>query len=163
MENENLQLDRWDEMAVIADYQMICEIKRLIDCGDIENAKIGIHKLHHYATIDEKFEVSRYLTELMILIIKGITNSKYRIGRWANRIEQLRDNIEYARKNVECSTDDFIKSIWDEVFAFSKKQAEIWVKKTSVNSLSWYEVFEKEYLCLWEERMLQEEKLKLAS
>ncbi|GEM_PF-2545231 len=162
MENEDLQLDYWDEMAATTNFAVIAEIKRLMDLGDIENLKIGINKFHHYLALDEQSAVEDYLSELMYLILKGTYDSRYRIGRWANKIDQLRDSIAYRKEFAACVTDEYIKSIWEKTFNFAKKQAEIFLGKGKVTSpLTWYEVFEKEHLCLWRESKLQNQQITL--
>jgi len=149
----------WDDLIFKSTSLTLLEMQKAFRVQDFTEVEKGLNLLTEYFIRCDKTEVASHLEKLMTLIMNGMTEPKMRIGRWVNAIDNERDEIDYFQKNILYIDDEFIKSIWNECFQTAKEFSEIDTqRKISIESLSWYEVFEKEYLSNYRQNLQELEK-----
>ncbi len=110
---------------------------------DVENL---IEEIEYMAR-KEKKSLASHLTVLMMHIIKWKIQPSHRSTSWRNSIYNARDEIEELQEDTPSLNENFIKTIWNNTFIKANKKAERETDlKSTIQSLSWQEVFEKEYL-----------------
>lgn len=94
---------------------------------------------------DQKALLSHF-KNLMMHIVKWLSQEKKRSKSWKNTINNSRQQISNIQKNTPSLTDKFIEENWDKTFDKAKKDAEKEMKKKSkTKSLTWEEVFVNKY------------------
>lgn len=137
----------WDDIIFESDSGALREIDHLLDQGDVEEAQEGVKHLLTAMSIRDKRALKSQLERLMLHIIKWESQPEKRSVSWVRGIYQARDEIENLQEDIPSFTDDTIRSFWDYCFNKAHRGAirEMRKKKSVVESLSWEDVFEKEY------------------
>ncbi len=99
-----------------------------------------------YMARKDKRSITSYLIVLMTHVIKWKTQPSHRSKSWRNSINETRRQIQIIREDSLSLNQDFINTIWDNCFekATDKAKDETDLKST-IQSLSWQEVFEEDY------------------
>ncbi len=94
-----------------------------------------------------KDTLESHLIRLMMHIIRWKIQPQERSSSWQGTIHEARKQIRRSRKKMPSLNETFINSIWKECFKDATEDAERETDlKSTIQSLSWQEVFEKEYL-----------------
>ncbi len=87
-----------------------------------------------------------HLKNLMLHIIKWNTQEEKRGSSWKRSIDNSKKEIKNVQAKQPSLNDDFLKKNWDKTFDKAKNKAEKEMKqKTSINNLTWKEVFFNKY------------------
>ena len=90
--------------------------------------------------------VESQLERLMMHIIKWKIQPQKRSHSWVYSIANARHEIQKKQRKYPSLNDNFLKTIWEECLCDATKGAEIETGlKSSVEDLSWQEVFEEDY------------------
>lgn len=140
----------WNELVIDSYYETIWAIEEQIKAFDNEEALVGLHCLYENMNKKDKREFRSFLTLLMIHIIKWKEQPQKRSTSWVRTIYNAQKEIQEKREDVPSLTEEYIKSVWQEVFDWAIKMAKIEMlisrKVTfSPDILTWKEVFEDEY------------------
>ena len=86
------------------------------------------------------------LERLMMHVIKWKIQPAHRSNSWRGSIYEARKQIRRSRKKTPSLNENFIKSIWQECFENATEDAEDETGlKSTIENLTWQEVFEDEY------------------
>jgi len=97
-------------------------------------------KKHHHA-------IYSYLVVIMTHIIKWKSQSDKKSKSWENSIENSQKAIEDIRDNNPGISDASIQGKWEKAFSEANKKAEKEMeKKSTVDNLTWEQVFETKYV-----------------
>ncbi len=100
-----------------------------------------------YMARKEKKSLASHLIVLMMHIIKWKIQPQERSKSWQNTIRNERKSISRIRDDLPSLNESYIQSIWEKCFKRGTEDAEDETDlKSTVQSLSWQEVFEEEYL-----------------
>lgn len=91
--------------------------------------------------------VQSNLIILMQHIIKWQTQQMMRSKSWAISIANSRESIAFIREDMPSITDTVLTSYWERCFQAAHRAAEkeMRVAASTIENLTWYEVFEKDY------------------
>ena len=136
----------WDDMLSNSDYSTMLFIQKLMHNGEYEAAKKGLDKLVDFETRSEKADMERALIRLMEAIILWKESPEYRTGEQVHEIHEAYEGVEFFIEEGTELNYDYYSEIWDEAYKEAKVLAEIELqRKLSLDSLTWEDVFEKEY------------------
>ena len=136
----------WEDMLPESDYTTLLFIRELMHKGEYEAAKKGIDKLFEFETKVEKREMKKALVRLMTAIFLWKLNPDYRTGEQVHEIFEAYEDVEYYIEEGTELNYNFLLQVWDEALEDAKDFAEIELQYRIGNvTLSWEEVFEKEY------------------
>jgi Domain of unknown function DUF29 len=115
-------------------------------CSHME-ATEGLESLIEAMGRNDRRALKSQLIRLMLHIIKWKCQPQKRSSSWAISILSARE-IDDIQEEVPSLNRDFIESIWDKCFQAAVKEAETEMRKVKcfLTSLSWFEVFEEEYI-----------------
>jgi len=143
-EHESTFMD-WRELSTTSHYQTAVMIKQELLKGDIEDATVGIEELIEALSRSDKRALRSQLIRLMAHVIKWKTQPEGRSRSWAVTIESARVEIEELLE-LEPSLKPTVPALLQELLEKAKRIAEKEMnQKTSLNRLTWKEVFEDEY------------------
>ena len=98
-----------------------------------------------------KDALASHLVVLMPHVIKWNIQPQYRSKSWRNSINESRRQIEAIQEHSPSLNENFIHEIWKKCLKRSIQKAEDEIDlKSTVNQLSWQEVFEQEYVFIQE-------------
>ena len=109
---------------------------------DLENL---IEEIEYMARKDKR-SVASYLIVLMTHVIKWKVQPAHRSRSWRNSINETRRQIQILRDDSPSLNQDFMSTIWDKCFKNATQKAEDETElKSTIENLTWQEVFEDEY------------------
>ena len=136
----------WEGMLIESDYSTLMFIRKLMHRGEYEAAKEGIDKLFEFETKVEKREMQKALVRLMTAILLWKLNPDYRTGEQVHEIFEASEEVEYYIEDGTELNYNYLWKVWDEALEDAKDFVEIKLQyKIGEVSLSWEEVFVKEY------------------
>ncbi len=95
---------------------------------------------------DTKAVIS-YLVVAMEHIIKWLSQPEKKSGSWKNSIKNSLEKIKEKREESPSISDSSILEKWDEAFEEATKKAEKGMgKKSTVDKLTWDQVFNTKYI-----------------
>ncbi|MFN3638531.1 MAG: DUF29 family protein [Chloroherpetonaceae bacterium] len=137
----------WKELVTTSHLEAVRAIQRELQAGDVEEAEEGLNELVNAMCRAERNAVDSQLVRLMKHIIKWESQPERRSVSWAVSIVNARYEIRKIQRYEPSITDDVIRALWDGAFKQAQKEAEIEMqKKSAIESLSWDEVFNEDYL-----------------
>ena len=88
------------------------------------------------------------LLRLMHHIIKWKFQPEKRSRSWSLTIKDARREIKYWKNHSPSLNDTFMQSIWQEMFmdALDDAKTETGISVKDIETLTWQEVFEEEYM-----------------
>ena len=141
----------WDDMLAESDYTTLMFIRKLMHRGEYETAKEGIDKLFDYETKVEKRYITTALVRLMTAVLLWKLNEDYRTGEQVHEIFEASEEVDFYMEDGTELNYNYVWSIWDKALEDAKDFVEIELQcNIGDPTLSWYEVFDKEYSMLTE-------------
>ncbi|MEB3279528.1 MAG: DUF29 domain-containing protein [Lyngbya sp.] len=139
------QID-WDNLVAASEYQTAIVIQKLLQEKKPMEADVGLSVLIESMGKSKKLALKSQLIRLMSYVIKWKCKPQRRSPTWAVTILSARNEIEDIQEEVPSLNRDYLESVWEQCFKKAAKQAEVEIgKKCALASLSWEEVFEREY------------------
>lgn len=136
----------WQELSAESHYQTAVEIERALLAGDYNEAEAGIKELIEALGRSEKRALKSQLVRLMAHVIKWQAQPAKRSYSRAATIYNAREEIGDIQSEAPSLTEDVIHKMWDKCFQSATREAEGEMnQKTSIESLSWKQVFEDDY------------------
>jgi Domain of unknown function DUF29 len=136
----------WQELSAESHYRVATEIRRALREQNYDDAEAGIEELIDALGRSEKRALKSQLVRLMAHIIKWKSEPEKRSYSWVATIYNARDEIADIQTETPSLTDELIEALWDKSFQAAKREAEGEMnQKSSVASLTWKDVFDKDY------------------
>jgi hypothetical protein len=143
MTRENMD---WQELSTTSHYQTAVAIEQELQKGHVKEAAAGVRELIDALGRSEKRALKSQLIRLMAHIIKWQTQPEKRTQGWAATIYNAREEIKDIQSETPSLSDATIREMWDRCFQSAKREAEGDMnQRSSVQALSWKEVFEDQY------------------
>jgi len=111
-------------------------------------AEEGIDQLIDAMARADRRAVKSQLARLMKHIVKWCTQPEKRSVGWVRSILNARTEIQDIQQESPSITDKVIDELWERAFnqALAEAEEEMGNKSSSIESLTWNEVFDNEYL-----------------
>jgi hypothetical protein len=136
----------WKELVTTSHLETVKAIQRELEAGNLDEAEEGLNELASAMGRAERNAVDSQLVRLMKHIIKWKLQPERRSVSWAVSIVNARYEISEAQEYEPSITDDVIRGMWAKAFTQAKKEAELEMqKKSTIETLSWDEVFNESY------------------
>jgi hypothetical protein len=136
----------WDNLAAASEYLTAIEIQKLLQEKKWMEADEGLGILIESMGKSKKLALKSQLIRLMSYVIKWKCKPQRRSPTWAVTILSTRNEIEDIQEEIPSLNRDYLEFVWEQCFHKAAKQAEVEIgKKCGLASLSWEEVFEREY------------------
>jgi hypothetical protein len=136
----------WKELVTTSHLETVREIQRALADGNLDDAEEGLDLLLESMSKQARRAVQSQLIRLMKHIIKWKVQPERRSVSWAVSIANARYEISEAQEYEPSITDEVIRAMWSRAFTQAKKEAELEMqKKSTVETLSWNEVFNDDY------------------
>ncbi len=136
----------WKELVTTSHLETVKEIQRELDAGNLDEAEEGLEFLLESMSKQARRSVQSQLIRLMKHIIKWKVQPERRSVSWAVSIANARYEIEEEQEFEPSITDEVIRGMWAKAFTQAKKEAELEMQKQStIETLSWDEVFNDDY------------------
>jgi Domain of unknown function DUF29. len=136
----------WKELVTTSHLETVKAIQRELEAGNLDEAEEGLNELASAMGRAERNAVESQLVRLMKHIIKWKLQPERRSVSWAVSIVNARYEISKAQEYEPSITDDVIRGMWAKAFTQAKKEAELEMqKKSTIETLSWDEVFNESY------------------
>jgi uncharacterized protein DUF29 len=137
---------KWQELSVTSHYQTAIAVEEALDRGDVADAKVGLEELIDALSRADKRALNSHMIRLMMHVIKWKTQPECRSRRWRATIRNARREIAKLQKDTPSLTRKVIEEMWKDSFDSAKEEAEGEMNKdVTLRTLSWKEVFEKDY------------------
>lgn len=137
---------KWQELSTTSHYQTAVAVEEALNRGEIDDAKAGIQELIDALARSERRALRSQLVRLMLHIIKWKSQPKRRSFSWRASISNARYEIGEIQEETPSLNRQVIKEMWDRCFKQATKDAEGEMgQKSSVDKLTWAQVFEYEY------------------
>ncbi len=136
----------WKELVTTSHLETVKEIQRELEAGNLDEAEEGLELLLESMSKQARRSVQSQLIRLMKHIIKWKLQPERRSVSWAVSIVNARYEISEAQEYEPSITDEVIRGMWARAFKQAKKEAELEMQKQStIETLSWDEVFHDDY------------------
>ena len=136
----------WKELVTTSHLETVREIQRALADGNLDEAEEGLGLLLESMSKQARRVVQSQLIRLMKHIIKWKMQPERRSVSWAVSIANALYEISETQEYEPSITDEVIRAIWSRAFAQATKEAELEMqKKSTVETLSWNEVFSNDY------------------
>ena len=136
----------WKELVTTSHLETVREIQRALADGNLDEAEEGLGLLLESMSKQARRSVQSQLIRLMKHIIKWKVQPERRSVSWAVSIANARYEISEAQEYEPSITDEVIRAMWSRAFTQAKKEAELEMqKKSTIETLSWDEVFNDDY------------------
>ena len=146
MNEHSPTLDYWQDLAFSSPYLTAVAIKRALEAGDYSEAEFGITQLIDALSRSDRHAVRSHLIRLMTHVIKWKAQPEKRSASWVATIDHAREEIRAYQEANPSITDEKIKAMWSKCFERARKHAELDMqKKSTIETLSWDEVFNDDY------------------
>jgi hypothetical protein len=139
----------WEELTATSYTDTVVELQATLEEKDYEQVAEGLHMLFSSMSQELKRALRSQLSRLMMHIIKWKLQPEKRSGSWAVSILDARENIEEIMEEKPSLNQQFLEEIWSKTFIQATRKAEEETQQNStVEQLTWQEVFEEEYTVL---------------
>ena len=136
----------WKELATTSHLETVKAIQHELEAGNLDEVEEGLELLLESMSKQARRSVQSQLIRLMKHIIKWKLQPERRSASWAVSIANARYEISETQEYEPSITDEVIRAIWSRAFAQATKEAELEMqKKSTVETLSWNEVFNDDY------------------
>ena len=136
----------WKELVTTSHLETVREIQRALADGNLDEAEEGLGLLLESMSKQARRSVQSQLIRLMKHIIKWKVQPERRSVSWAVSIANARYEISKTQEYEPSITDEVIRGMWARAFTQAKKEAELEMqKKSTIETLSWDEVFNDDY------------------
>ncbi len=139
-------MKNWEELSTDSHILLAQAVKEELERGDIEQAELGLQTLIDAMSRSDRRAIESFLTILMAHIIKWKSQPEKRSISWAKTILHARREIKRVQKDSPSLNRNYLESIWNDCLSDALKEAELEMqKKSTIDSLSWDEVFNEDY------------------
>jgi len=140
-------MKNWADITATSEHHAVLEIKNSFEKGDFQDVEEGLETLLEAMGRAEKRAVRSQLIRLMLHIIKWNIQSDKRSRSWLISINNARFSIEEEQEFSPSLSRLHIEELWDKALREAKKEAQIetGLSTKHIESLTWEEVFDKEY------------------
>ncbi len=136
----------WKELVTTSHLETVKAIQHELEAGNLEEAEEGLNELASAMGRAERNAVDSQLVRLMKHVIKWKSQPERRSVSWSVSIVNARYEIAKTQEYEPSITDEVIRGMWARAFKQAKKEAELDMqKKSTIETLSWDEVFNDEY------------------
>jgi hypothetical protein len=136
----------WKELVTTSHLETVKAIQHELEAGNLDEVEDGLELLLESMSKQARRSVQSQLIRLMKHIIKWKLQPERRSVSWAVSIVNARYEISEAQEYEPSITDDVIRGMWAKAFTQAKKEAELEMqKKSTIETLSWDEVFNDDY------------------
>lgn len=136
----------WQALSADSHYQTAVQIERALLDGNYDEAEVGVRELIEALGRSEKRALKSQLVRLMAHIIRWQTQPDRRSYGGVASIYSAREEIADIQSETPSLTGDVVREMWDRCLRVAIREAEGEMsQKAAVSSVSWNEVFEKEY------------------
>ncbi|MFN3638537.1 MAG: DUF29 domain-containing protein [Chloroherpetonaceae bacterium] len=136
----------WKDLSATSHYLTAVKIKDALNDGAIDEAYHGITELVESMSRADKRAAKSLLVVLMKHVIKWKSQPQKRSVSWMVTIRNARREIAALREDTPSITQAVLESYWAQAFEWAKDDAEQEMgEPSSVQSLSWNEVFVDDY------------------
>ncbi len=139
-------MKNWKELITTSHLETVKELQRELEAGKFDEVAQGLNELANAIGRAEQNAVDSQLVRLMKHVIKWKSQPERRSASWAVSIANVRYEIQKTQRYEPSITDDVIRDLWNSAFKQARKEAELEMqKKSTIDSLSWDEVFNEVY------------------
>ena len=136
----------WKELVTTSHLETVKAIQHELEAGNLDEAEEGLNELASAMGRAERNAVDSQLVRLMKHVIKWKSQPERRSASWAVSIVNARYEIAKTQEYEPSITDEVIRGMWERAFKQAKKEAELEMqKKSTIETLSWNEVFNESY------------------
>jgi hypothetical protein len=139
----------WHELATQSHYLTAREIQNSLAEGNLVDAETGLQELVEAMSRADRRAAKSQLLRLMKHVIKWQTQPAKRSRSWQTSILNARDEIrDEQQENPSITRELMEETMWETAFRMAAREAmaEMQLSKLPMNTLTWEEVFEKDYL-----------------
>jgi len=139
-------MKNWEELSTDSHLLLAQAVKDELTSGQIEQAQLGLQTLIDAMSRSDRRAMESFLTLLMAHIIKWKSQPEKRSVSWAKTILNARREIKRIQRDSPSLNRTYLESIWNECFNDARQDAELDMqKKSTIETLSWDEVFSESY------------------
>ena len=139
-------MKNWEELSTDSHLLLAQAVKDELTSGHIEQAQLGLQTLIDAMSRSDRRAMESFLTLLMTHIIKWKSQPEKRSVSWAKTILNARREIKRIQRDSPSLNRNYLESIWNECFNDARQDAELDMqKKSTIETLSWDEVFNESY------------------
>jgi hypothetical protein len=139
-------MKNWEELSTDSHLLLAQAVKDELTSGHIEQAQLGLQTLIDAMSRSDRRAMESFLTLLMTHIIKWKSQPEKRSVSWAKTILNARREIKRIQRDSPSLNRNYLESIWNECFNDARQDAELDMqKKSTIETLSWNEVFNDDY------------------
>jgi hypothetical protein len=139
-------MKNWEELSTDSHLLLAQAVKDELTSGHIEQAQLGLQTLIDAMSRSDRRAMESFLTLLMTHIIKWKSQPEKRSVSWAKTILNARREIKRIQRDSPSLNRNYLESIWNECFNDARQDAELDMqKKSTIETLSWDEVFNENY------------------
>ena len=141
-------MKNWEDIATTSEHHAVVEIKKSFQEGNFHDVEEGLDILLDVMARADKKALMSQLLRLMHHIIKWKFQPEKRSRSWSLTIKDARREIKYWKNHSPSLNDTFMQSIWQEMFmdALDDAKTETGISVKDIETLTWQEVFEEEYM-----------------
>jgi hypothetical protein len=146
MNDHSPTLDYWQDLAASSPYLTAVAIKRALEACAYSEAEFGINELINALSRSDRHAIRSHLIRLMTHVIKWKSQPEKRSISWVMTIRNARHEIRNYQEDNPSITDEKIKEMWVKCMMRARENAELEMqKKSTIETLSWDEVFNDDY------------------
>ena len=140
-------MKNWIEIATTSEHSAVVEIKKSFDEGNLIDVEEGLTQLLETMANSERKALLSQLVRLMSHIIKWKIQTEKRTRSWKSSINNARFEIQTLQEFSPSLNKNHVLGIWEKALSQAKIQAndETGISTAKIETLTWEEVFEKEY------------------
>jgi hypothetical protein len=137
---------KWQEMSTNSHYLTAVAVRDALDEGDVSNARAGLEELIDALSRSERRALRSHLIQLMLHVIKWVSQPERRSNSWIATIYNARDEIAAIQEETPSLNRQSIEALWESCFKQASRLAKGQMKrKPTLDNLSWTQVFELDY------------------
>jgi hypothetical protein len=139
-------MKNWEELSTDSHLLLAQAVMDELTSGQIEQAQLGLQTLIDAMSRSDRRAMESFLTLLMAHVIKWKSQPEKRSVSWAKTILNARREIKRIQRDSPSLNRTYLESIWNECFNDARQDAELDMqKKSTIETLSWDEVFNENY------------------
>jgi len=139
-------MKNWEDLSTGSHLLLAQAVMDELTSGQIEQAQLGLQTLIDAMSRSDRRAMESFLTILMAHIIKWKSQPEQRSVSWAKTILNARREIKRIQRDSPSLNRNYLESIWNDCFNDALQDAELDMqKKSTIDTLSWDEVFHDDY------------------
>ncbi len=139
-------MKNWEDLSTGSHLLLAQAVMDELTSGQIEQAQLGLQTLIDAMSRSDRRAMESFLTLLMAHVIKWKSQPEQRSVSWAKTILNARREIKRIQRDSPSLNRNYLESIWNDCFNDARQDAELDMqKKSTIDALSWDEVFNDDY------------------